>query len=84
MHETPWYEFPFTKAFDGLWNTTEPDHKVRHWERRFALSGEYGVKAGYAALHRLGLRSKPRPRREDIAVRHLSLAGNGRGTSMPA
>ena len=50
MHETPWYEFSFTKAFDGLWNTTEPDHKLRHWERRFALSGEYGVKAGYAAL----------------------------------
>jgi hypothetical protein len=50
MHETPWYEFPFTKAFAGLWNTTEPDHKFRHWERRMALSGEYGVKAGYAAL----------------------------------
>ena len=50
MHETPWYEFPFTRAFNGLWDTTEPEHKLRHWERRFALSGEYGVKAGYAAL----------------------------------
>lgn len=50
MHETPWYEFPFTKAFAGLWDTTEPDLKVRHWERRIALSAEYGVKAGYAGL----------------------------------
>ena len=50
MHETPWYEFPFGKAFNGLWSTTEPKHKFRHWERRFALSGEYGVKAGYAGL----------------------------------
>ena len=50
MHETPWYEFPFGKAFNGLWSTTEPEHKLRHWERRLALSGEYGVKAGYAGL----------------------------------
>lgn len=50
MHETPWYEFPFGRALSGLWSTTEPKHKVRHWERRLALSGEYGVKAGYASL----------------------------------
>jgi hypothetical protein len=50
MHETPWYEFPFGRAFSGLWNTTEPKRKVRHWERRLALSAEYGVKAGYASL----------------------------------
>ena len=50
MHETPWYEFPFGKAFDGLWQTSEPDWKFRHWERRLALSGEYGVKTGYAKL----------------------------------
>jgi hypothetical protein len=50
MHETPWYEFPFGRAFSSLWSTTEPKHKIRHWERRLALSGEYGVKAGYASL----------------------------------
>lgn len=48
MHETPWYEFPFGQAFSGLWNTKEPHAKFRHWERRLALSAEYGVKAGYA------------------------------------
>ena len=50
MHETPWYEFPFQRAFNGLWKTEEPEHKVRHWERRLALSSEYWVKSGYAAL----------------------------------
>jgi hypothetical protein len=50
MHETPWYAFPFGKAFDGLWRTDEPRSKLRHWERRFALGTEYGLKGGYAKL----------------------------------
>lgn len=50
MHETPWYEFPFGQAFAGLWGTSEPTRKARHWERRYALGTEYGVKAGYASL----------------------------------
>lgn len=50
MHETPWYEFPFGQAVSGLWRTNEPHAKARHWERRMALSAEYGVKAGYAKL----------------------------------
>jgi hypothetical protein len=50
MHETPWYRFPFDAAFGQLWATDEPEHHLRHWERRFALSAEYGVKAGYAKL----------------------------------
>lgn len=50
MHETPWYRFPFGSAFSGVWRTNEPELHFRHWERRFALSAEYGVKAGYAKL----------------------------------
>jgi hypothetical protein len=50
MHETPWYEFPFGQALSGLWDTAEPHAKARHFERRLALSAEYGVKAGYASL----------------------------------
>ncbi len=50
MHEQPWYIFPFGEAFSRLWDTKEPDARVRHWERRLALSAEYGVKNGYAAL----------------------------------
>lgn len=48
MHETPWYAFPFRRAFDGLWRGSAEGHHVRHWERRVALSAEYGVKALYA------------------------------------
>jgi len=50
MHETPWYKYPFGQALSGLWGTEEPDLGGRHWERRVALSLEYGVKAGYAKL----------------------------------
>jgi hypothetical protein len=50
MHETPWYAFPFGAALKGEWQTNEPHAHVRHWERRGALSLEYGVKAGYAKL----------------------------------
>ena len=50
MHETPWYAFPFGEALKGEWRTHEPHAHVRHWERRGALSLEYGVKAVYAKL----------------------------------
>ena len=48
MHETPWYRFPFGSALRGLWGTSGTGAQLRHWERRLALSAEYGVKAGYA------------------------------------
>lgn len=48
MHETPWYAFPFRRALDGLWRGSAEGHHIRHWERRVALSAEYGVKALYA------------------------------------
>ena len=38
MHETPWYRFPFSDALAGAWQTTEPEAKARHWERRLACS----------------------------------------------
>jgi len=50
MHETPWYRFPFGGALKGAWRTQEPELHLRHWERRVALTSEYGVKAGYARL----------------------------------
>lgn len=48
MHETPWYRFPFGSALAGEWRTREPALLARHWERRLALSAEYGTKALYA------------------------------------
>jgi hypothetical protein len=47
-----WYEFGFMDAFTGLWTQvpmTGPGF-FRKWERRFALSAEYLVKAAYASV----------------------------------
>lgn len=48
MHETPWYAFPFGDALAGTWALEGSG--FRHWERRAALTAEYGVKSGYAKL----------------------------------
>lgn len=74
MHESPWYEFPFGKALSDLWGTNEPRAKLRHWERRFALSGEYGVKTGYAKL--IGFASGASLGRDERTLR-LVVQGNG-------
>ena len=92
MHETPWYRFPFGQALSGLWRTDAAGSPVRHWERRLALSLEYGVKAGYAALDRLGLGRDARPRRAapcasssggDAAARRSALPQRGAAAGRP-
>jgi hypothetical protein len=45
----PWYEYDFAKQLKALW-TQVPwtgAHPLRKWERRFALSTEWGIKALY-------------------------------------
>jgi hypothetical protein len=71
MHEIPWYQFPFGQAFSGLWRTNEPHEKFRHWERRFALSAEYGVKTGYAKL--IGWASGASLGRDERTLRFVAL-----------
>ena len=51
-----WYEFHFARAFGNLWTTvpmTGPGF-FRKWERRFALSSEYLIKAAYASVIGMG------------------------------
>lgn len=48
MHETPWYRFPFGQAVRSLWSLPSGGHALRHVERQVALTGELGVKTGYA------------------------------------
>lgn len=46
---TPWYEFDFAGRLKGLWSETSfwgPD-PIRKWERKYALTTEYAVKAIY-------------------------------------
>ena len=46
-----WYEFDFGAALAGLWQLPATGPGIlRKWERRLALSAEYGVKAGYAKV----------------------------------
>ena len=72
MHETPWYRFPFGAALTGAWRTQEPVHHARHWERRFALSAEYGVKAGYAKL--IDAATGATLGRDDLTLRFVTTA----------
>jgi hypothetical protein len=59
IHTVPWYEFPFGPKLSGLWSTTPAigPNLIRKWERRFALSVEYGAKAAYGGLIRQGTQS---------------------------
>lgn len=55
----PWYLFDFTTRLKALWTDvplTGPD-AIRRWERRYALSTEYLVKAAYGKLIKLGTQS---------------------------
>lgn len=48
----PWYEYDFTAKLVGLWSKTSwwgPDLS-RKWERKYALTTEYAVKALYGKL----------------------------------
>jgi FAD/FMN-containing dehydrogenase len=69
-----WYEFGFGSALRHLW-TDVPffgPGLLRKWERRFALSGEYGVKAVYAWVIGLATSSAYTP---DEDQRLLVVAG---------
>ena len=69
-----WYEFPFMDAFRGLWTDvplTGPGF-LRKWERRFALSAEYLVKAAYARLIGAGTAAGYAP---DELTRHVVAVG---------
>jgi len=56
LHTIPWFEFPFGEKLKGLWGETNlwGPNAIRKWERKFALSLEYGVKSLYAWLIKRG------------------------------
>lgn len=73
MRTVPWYEFPFQRRLAALWRETPlwGANPVRKWERRFALTAEYGTKAVYAWLIRAGTGTVYAP--EDSTI-HLRVA----------
>jgi hypothetical protein len=66
----PWYLFDFVAALRELWVDTPAlgNNLLRKWERRFALTTEYAVKAGYAWLIKLGTQSVYEPARPVTAI----------------
>jgi hypothetical protein len=58
IRELPWYEYDFTSQLGAVWAQPAmgPD-MARKWERRFALTTEYGIKALYGQLIKLGTKS---------------------------
>jgi hypothetical protein len=56
LHMTPWYFFPFKEKLQGLWSETSmwgPD-PIRKWERKLALTIEYGGKVLYGGFTNFG------------------------------
>ena len=55
----PWYEYDFWRQLKALWTDvpmTGPN-MIRKWERRFALTTEYGIKTVYAQIIKLATQS---------------------------
>ncbi len=51
IHTIPWYDYPFGEKLRELWTSTPlfGPNPARKFERKFALSMEYGFKAVYGA-----------------------------------
>ena len=50
LQQTPWYRYPFANTLWTFWRSVPltGSHAFRKWERRIALSLEWGVKSVYA------------------------------------
>lgn len=70
IHTVPWYEFPFNRKLNGLWNETDSwgTNALRKWERKAALSAEYGAKSLYGGLIKQGTQSAYAPEDLEIVV----------------
>lgn len=68
IHTIPWYEFPFNDKLNGLWAKTSlwGPNPIRKWERKLALSAEYGLKSVYGGLIKQGTQGVYAP--EDLRI----------------
>jgi hypothetical protein len=68
MHTVPWYQFPFGARLAALWRETGlwGPAPVRKWERKLALSADYGIKAAYAWVIRRATGAVYEPEAERI------------------
>lgn len=63
IRREPWYLYDFSAKLKGLWSSTPVfgADMLRKWERRYALSTEYLIKAAYAKLIELATRTAYTP-----------------------
>lgn len=68
IHTVPWFEFPFAASLQSLWQETPAwgPNPIRKWERRAALSSEYGTKAGYGWVLQQGTAQTYEPENLEI------------------
>ncbi|WP_035053116.1 hypothetical protein [Andreprevotia chitinilytica] len=55
IRRLPWYQYDFVAALKGVWQDTGygGPNLIRKWERKYALTTEYGIKAVYGYLIKL-------------------------------
>jgi hypothetical protein len=84
MHMTPWYRFPFAARLEALWNDIplKGPHALRKWERRLALSAEYGAKAVYGWMIGKAVESTDDPQPLQIHARVVLPAGARLGSDV--
>jgi hypothetical protein len=70
IHTIPWYEFPFDQKLAGLWESMSlwGPNGIRKWERKLALSLEYGLKSIYGQLIRQGTQAAYAPEELEIQL----------------
>ncbi|MFN8439261.1 MAG: hypothetical protein U0175_00690 [Caldilineaceae bacterium] len=68
IHTIPWYEFPYDEKLNSLWRETSlwGANPIRKWERKLALSMEYGGKSFYARLIKQGTQSTYAPEKLEV------------------
>jgi hypothetical protein len=74
---SPWYEFNFITPLTNLWTQTgyRGDDQIRKWERKYALTTEYGIKAIYAKIIKIATKTAydaPSPMTAIITDKHIS------------
>ena len=75
---TPWYEFDYWGALTRLWSEVPfaSDNLFRRMERRYLLTTEYLIKAGYAALIGMGAQASfDAPEQTTISIINSSVEG---------
>ncbi len=78
IRQEPWYLYDFSSKLKGLWSETPMfgPNMLRKWERRYALTTEYAIKAVYGKLIEKATRAAYEPARmsTEVVVDHMPVS----------